>query len=194
MQVEDAIRLRRSVKPEHMSPEPLDPQLLERCFESANWAPSHGLTEPWRFIIFQGPARLALGEAILSTMQTDGQPLGHDDPRREKIMKKLRTAPACVAIVCAPSDKANIVEHEEIASVAMAVQNLTLAARALGVASFWSSGSKAFHPNVARFLGLEGRERCLGFLYLGRPATDFPEGRRGAVGPKLRWVNSVDGP
>ena len=188
MDVEEAIRLRRSVKPEKMRTDPIPDALLESLLEAANWAPSHGLTEPWRFIVFRGAARDRLGEAILSAMVPPGEPApGPDDPRHAKIMTKVRTAPVCLAIVCAPSSSANIFEHEEIASVAMAVQNLQLLARSHGLGTFWSSGKKAFDPRMAAFLGLEGTERCLGFLYVGWPAQPFAEGTRGPMSRKVRY-------
>ena len=191
MDVFEAIRLRRSVKPEHMKPDPVDRETLDRLFEAANWAPSHGLTEPWRFIVFQGEARQDLAEALCRTMADDGQDtLPADDPRRAKISKKTQTAPVIAAIVCAPSTKANIVEMEEVESTAMAVQNLHLAARAVGLAGFWSSGKKAFHSKMADFLGLEPPARCLGFFYIGYPAGPWPTSERRPVKDKIIWKES----
>ncbi|MEL7369412.1 MAG: nitroreductase [Myxococcota bacterium] len=188
MDVFDAIRQRRSIKPEFMKPDPIDRELLEKLFDAANWAPSHGLTEPWRFIVFEGEGRRALAEALCQTMVDEGQDtLPLDDPRRQKITRKTETAPVIAAIVCAPSPKPNIVEFEEIESTAMAVQNLHLAARAAGLAGFWSSGKKAFHPRMASFLGLEAPSRCLGFFYLGYPAVEWPQGRRGPAADKVTW-------
>ena len=57
MDLFDAIRLRRSIKPEKMKPDPVPRALLDRMLEAANWAPSHGLTEPWRFVVHTGDAR-----------------------------------------------------------------------------------------------------------------------------------------
>ena len=185
----DAIRLRRSIKPEHMKPDAVDREILDRLFDAANWAPSHGLTEPWRFIVFQGDARKDLAEAMCRTMVEDGQDtLPDDDPRRAKIQRKLETAPVVAVIVCAPSTKANIVELEEIEATAMAVQNLHLAARAEGLAGFWSSGKKAFHPAMAAFLGLEPPARCLGFFFIGYPAQEWPNGQRRPVRDKITWI------
>ncbi len=192
MDVFDAIRLRRSIKPEHMKPDPVDRDTLDRLFEAANWAPSHGLTEPWRFVVFQGTARRDLAEAICRTMADDGQDtLPPDDPRREKITRKTDTAPVVAAIVCAASTNPKIFEIEEVEATAMAVQNLHLAARALGLAGFWSSGKKAFHPRMAEFLGLEPPARCLGFFYIGYPAVPWPEGARGPYQDKIIWKESA---
>lgn len=188
MQVLDAIRLRRSMKPECMKPDPVDPSLVRQLLEAANWAPSHGLTEPWRFTIFTGEARRQLGESILRAMVAiSGTASGPDDPRWEKIRTKVDTAPVVMAIVCAVSRSEKIIEHEEIASTAMAVQNMHLAARALGLAAFWSSGKKAFHEEVASFLELQEHERCLGFFYVGWPATPWPKGERGPIEHKVRY-------
>ncbi len=171
-----------------MKPDPIDRETLERLFEAANWAPSHGLTEPWRFIVFQGNAKKQLAEAICSTMADEGQDtLPGDDPRRAKIALKTDTAPVVVAIVCQPSTKPNIVEMEEIESTAMAVQNLHLACRALDLAGFWSSGKKAFHPKMASFLELEAPARCLGFFYIGYPANEWPIGQRRPYQEKVIW-------
>ncbi|MFT5411314.1 MAG: nitroreductase, partial [Verrucomicrobiales bacterium] len=55
------IRSRRTWKPENMNPQREVPQaLLDTLFENANWAPTHGLTEPWRFKIYRGAAREGL--------------------------------------------------------------------------------------------------------------------------------------
>ncbi|NJK89093.1 MAG: nitroreductase [Myxococcales bacterium] len=186
MDIFDAVRLRRSVKPEDMDVRAIPREVLDRLFEAANWAPSHGLTEPWRFIVHEGESRLALGRAMLSAMAR-GVPIPEDDPRHVKLMTKVKTAPVVVAIVCEPSQASNVYEHEEIASTAMAVQNLHLCARALGLAAFWSSGEKTFGPEFAAFLSLRPPKRCLGVLFVGYPAGPWPESRRGAVADKIVW-------
>ncbi len=188
MDVFDAIRLRRSVKPERLKPDPVDRALIDKILEAANWAPSHGQTEPWRFTVFTGAGRTALLEAIMKGLSGPSQDtLPADDPRRHKLQRKLGTAPVAISIVCAPSDNPKILEHEELCSTAMAVQNMHLAAQALGLAGFWSSGSKAFTPEVASLLGIEAPARCLGFFFVGWPAEAWPEGCRGPWQDKVTW-------
>lgn len=188
MNVLDAIRLRRSIKPERMKPDPVDPDLIDQLLEAANWAPSHGHTEPWRFIVFTGGARRELGNAILRAMGAiSGTPVGDSDPRRNKMHAKVDTAPVILAIVCSVSPSENVFEHEEIASTAMAVQNMHLVARAEGLAAFWSSGKKAFHPETATFLELKDNERCLGFFYVGWPAVPWPHSERRPVTDKVQY-------
>ncbi|MEM1023292.1 MAG: nitroreductase [Myxococcota bacterium] len=184
----EAIRSRRSVKPEHMRSDPVPDPVIQELLEAANWAPSHGHTEPWRFVGFRGETRAALVDAMCEAKLPPGQPAWSAvDPRRERIRRKVMTAPLCLAIVCAVSTLPKIQEHEELASTAMAVQNLHLAARARGLGGFWSSGKKAAAPSMARFLKLAPNERCLGFFYLGYPAVEWPTSLRGPVGEKVRW-------
>jgi nitroreductase len=171
-----------------MKPDPVSHEVLESLFESANWSPSHGRTEPWRFIVFSGDARKQLLEAVASTMVPDTETtLAADDPRREKLAKNFLTPPICIAIVCNATDNPKIIPHEDIISVGIAVQNMMLSARALGIATYWTSGEKAFHPRMAKFLGLEAPARCLGFLYVGHPAVAWPEGERRPAGDKISW-------
>ncbi len=188
MDVFDAIRLRRSIKPEQLKPDPIPRALIEKILEAANWAPSHKLTEPWRFTVFTGKGRLQLVEAILRGLAEGEQAtLPLNDPRRLKLSDKFTNAPVSIAIICAPSDKANVLEHEELCSTAMAVQNMHLAAQSMGLAGFWSSGKKSFTPEVAQELGVQAPARCLGFFFVGWPAVPWPEGRRGPWQDKVTW-------
>jgi nitroreductase len=188
MDVYDAIKSRRSLKPEQLLPDPIDRALLDKLFDAANWAPSHGLTEPWRFIVFTGDAKTALAKAVVTTMKKPGEaPLAAEDPIAASTIAKMTRPPVVVAIVCASSTNPKIVEHEEICSTAMAVQNLHLLARSMGLGGYWSSGNKAFDPRMAEFLGITAPSRCLGFFYLGWPAVPWPEGARRSIAEKVTW-------
>src|SRR6266542_2668834 len=65
----DALQLlktRRSIKPiELASPGPTAAE-IETLLTVASRVPDHGKLVPWRFIIFEGEARLAAGEAIVA--------------------------------------------------------------------------------------------------------------------------------
>ncbi|MCC7382592.1 MAG: nitroreductase [Deltaproteobacteria bacterium] len=188
MDVFEAITRRRTIKPEHLSPAPLERGWIERVLEAANWAPSHGHTEPWRFIVFEGAAREALAGAVLDTMVGDGDPpITETDPRRTSLYAKMLRAPVIIAIICAPSAGPKIVEQEEIIATGIAVQNLHLAAVSLGLAGSWTSGKKCTHPKMARFLDIAPPAQCLGFFYLGWPAQAAPEGARRPIAEKVSW-------
>jgi nitroreductase len=184
----ETIEKRRSIKPLDMKPDPVEPEIIRRLLEAANWAPSHRHTEPWRFIVFHEAARKRLADAVIATLdlaeQNDAQA---PNPKIQSTYDKMLQAPVIIAIICHVSPLPKVVLHEEIASTAMAVQNMHLAARALGLGAFWTSGAKAFHTQMATFLELKPNEQCLGFLYVGWPAINWPVGRRGDVKEKVKW-------
>ena len=48
------VRQRRSVFPKDYTGEKVDDSIILQLLENANWAPTHKLTEPWRFKVFCG--------------------------------------------------------------------------------------------------------------------------------------------
>ncbi len=68
--------------------------------------------------------------------------------------------------------------HRMLEAAAAAVQNLLVAAHALGFASKWASGRPAASAGVRRGLGLAENERILGILYLGSERVPQPPGER----------------
>lgn len=181
------IQNRRSLPPQRMKPDPIDDAILDSLFEAANWAPTHKLTEPWRFRVFAeaGRDRLAhaLGESYRATI---GERF--DARKFTKTVTRPVNVPVVMAIIMAPGIKANLPEFEEILAVGCAMQNFHLAAHAMGIGCFWSTPKYLDHPPLREFLGLENRERCLGFYYLGYPADTWPVSKRRPVTDKIQWV------
>ena len=60
----DVLKDRRSINLRDLLPDPIALTCLAQMLEAANWAPSHGHTEPWRFTVFTGEARHKLGEVF----------------------------------------------------------------------------------------------------------------------------------
>src|SRR5436305_3293278 len=50
------IRTRRSVKPGLMNGRKIEDPIIQQLLELSDWAPTHGYTEPWRFIVYSGTA------------------------------------------------------------------------------------------------------------------------------------------
>lgn len=184
------IRRRRTIKPQDMDERTVEPRLLAAILENGNWAPTHGLTEPWRFFVFTGEGRERLAEFCQSLYRR----LTPDEAFREEKFAKLRSqtlkAPAVVAIGMRRQPGGKIPEIEEVEAVACAVQNMHLTASALGMAAFWSTPPIVYADEMRLWLGLpDPGDKCLGFLYLGWPKSeDWPEGRRGPVQEKVVHV------
>src|SRR4030081_3052425 len=60
------LRTRRSVKPVALAGPGLTAAEVETLLTIASRVPDHGKLVPWRFIVFDGEARLAAGEAIVA--------------------------------------------------------------------------------------------------------------------------------
>lgn len=183
------IRRRRSIKPEAMSEEPVETWILGNILENANWAPTHGLTEPWRFKVYEGVARERLA-GLLEQVYRDTTP--EDQFRQDKcdgLRDKVLRAPVVLVIWMKRQESEKIPEVEEIAAVACAVQNIHLTASAAGLAGYWSTPALVYTDAMRRALGLGEKDRCLGLFYLGWPrdTASWPAGRRQPIQQKLEW-------
>lgn len=184
------IRRRRTIKPRDFSDKPVENVHLAALLENANWAPTHGMTEPWRFSVFTGEGRQRLADFLQSLYRK----ITPEDSFRQDKFDKLATqplqAPVVIAVAMKRQDAEAIPEVEEIEAVACAVQNMHLTASALGLGAFWSSPPLCYTDGMREWLGLEDpRDKCLGLFYLGWPKSEeWPEGKRRNVSEKITWV------
>lgn len=185
------IRGRRSIKPADMDAGREVPrELLMTLLENASWAPTHGLTEPWRFHLFCGEARRALGENLQRIYREITPASEFRDDKYEKLVRNPLLAPVVIAACMERRGGQKIPEIEEIAAVCCAVQNLALSATAAGLASYWSSPPAIYSRAFTDWLGMGAEDRCLGLIYLGWPRAGAapPKSSRTAIGDKLRFV------
>ena len=189
--VDQWIRSRRTWRPEDMDPGREVPQaLLDAMFENANWAPTHGLTEPWRFRLYRGAARAGLASG-LQQLYADHTPPGEFRPdKHAKLGSTPLLAPVIIVICMHRQPGGKIPEIEEVAAVACAVQNMHLTARAAGLGAFWSSPPVLDTPLAKSFFGLREADRCLGLFYVGwlKRGERWPTSVRGAISEKVEWV------
>ncbi len=76
-----------------------------------------------------------------------------------------------------------------------AVQNLIVAAHALGWGTMWKTGAPAYDARVKRALGLDAADAIIGFLYLGTPVGEVMAGSRPAPESFLvEWRGPVEEP
>ncbi len=161
MEVEDAIRARRTIKV--YDGEPVAEATVRALLELAVTAPNHHDTEPWRFVVL-GPETIDRLAAAL------------DDPK----LRRSRTAVVVAQQVAADRG----VAEEDYAACACAIQNMMLAARGRGLASFWRTPRSLDAPEAHAMLGLGDGSRVVGIVHLGRPRDPFPTApcERSAVG------------
>lgn len=187
MEVKDAIRSRRSIgKVSQTMPEP---QLIEKVLEAARWAPNHHMTQPWKFFVLTGAARIRLGKVLREIKEegwTEDERQANAESLEREERKPLR-APVVIAVAVTPSDDPKVEEIEEICAVAAGVQNGLLTAHALGLGAIWRTGKPTYHPRMKEFFQLGERQTLLGFLYIGYPSILPKERPRAPMEEKVEW-------
>lgn len=149
-------------------------ELLVEILEDANWAPTHGLTQPWRFHVFVGDSRIRLADALQSVYDETTPQVEVRPEKRAKLRDGVLQAPVCVAISALTESGGKISRMDEICATACAVQNLLLSAHQRGVGSYWSTPQVACSGEFAKWLGLDSRHTPMGLVYLGYPRDGAP--------------------
>ncbi len=174
MDIFELIQQRRTVSPNQYSKQPITEEELRKILESANWAPNHKNTEPWRFKVMQGESRLKLANYLVEkNAELNDKPSSF---KNKKISSKFENSHTVIAICIQKSPKGMPPEWEEISAVAMAVQNMWLACTALEIGAYWSSPSLINH--LDEFFNFNEGESCLGFFYMGKLDGELPKGKR----------------
>lgn len=141
------IRERRDVRTGYL-PKPLDDAALARLLDAAHHAPSVGFMQPWRFIVVRDAGlRTAVHECFLRA--NDEAAAIYSGDRRavygQLRLEGLLAAPQHLCVVCDAASKRghrlgrNSMPETAAYSVACAIQNLWLAARAEGIGVGWVS-------------------------------------------------------
>ncbi|CAK14257.1 putative nitroreductase; putative cobalamine biosynthesis protein [Pseudomonas entomophila L48] len=153
------------------------PELLGRLLAAAHQAPSVGLMQPWRFIrISQRDLRTRIQALVEEERVRTAEALGE---RADEFMKlKVEGISDCAEVlVAALMDNREphifgrrTLPEMDLASLACAIQNLWLAARAEGLGMGWVS---LFDPQaLAELLGMPAGAKPVAVLCLG-PVSEF---------------------
>lgn len=187
---EELIARRRSIFPDQYDATKKVPRdVLEKMLESANWAPTHARTEPWRFVVFETEdARRRLGEFEAGLYKKFVPADKFIQNKYEKKIKSKLQSSYVIAICMKRQDSEKLPEIEEVCAVACAVQNMHLLATAHGVGAYWSSGPPIFSNEMKEFLGLRPQDKCLGLFYVGMPKGEHPKGARKPIVDKVKWL------
>ncbi|MCC7361110.1 MAG: nitroreductase family protein [Anaerolineales bacterium] len=181
----DALRLiqsRRSIR--RYTPAPLPADALERLLTAASWAPSAHNRQPWRFVVLTAlAAKARLAEAMAARLRADrladGDPPEAVEADAAKSYARVAQAPAVIvaALTLADMDRypdprrAQAEYLMAVQSVAMAVQNLLLAAHADGLGACWMCAPLFCPDAVAQALDLPPEWQAQALVTLGYPAS-----------------------
>ena len=179
------IRNRRSIFPPSYIEKDIPKEIIDTILENANYAPTHKLTEPWRFIVFKGKSLNKLAGFFSERYRQVTAPESFSQARYDAASEKVLKSNCVIAInMELHSDK--IPEWEETAAVACAVQNMWLTATAYGIGSYWSS--PGILKELGQFLNLEENQKCLGLFFMGYHDAPEAPARRTPFENKVTWA------
>jgi nitroreductase len=170
----ELLRTRRSLKPVELSAPGPSASEVDTLLTVASRVPDHGKLVPWRFIVFEGDARLQAGEAIAAAFRIKYPESKPEHVESER--KRLARAPLVIAVVSRAGPHVKIPEWEQVLSAGAAAMSLVLAAHALGYGANWITEWYAYDRRVLDALGLGTNEKIAGFVHIGTPANK-PEDR-----------------
>jgi len=184
--INEAIRTRRSVYPPQFINKTIPKEIINALLTNANHAPTHRLTEPWRFKIFLDQGKKALGSFLAEKFKQTAT--AFSEIKYQKIQQNCEGSGAIVAIIMHRDEEERVPEWEEIASLSMAVQNIWIALDQYELGGYWSS------PPLKDYLGehvsLKPNESCYGFFYIGYCEPLDRIIKKGAIEDKIEWIES----
>ena len=185
--IDQVIRNRRSIFPNTYIDREISVKTIKEILDCAIYAPTHRLTQPWRFKVMRGNALQRLSD-YLGKYYEEHTPADNFSPMKLEKTRKKPLQSSCVIAICMQRDpKESVPEWEEIASVAMAVQNMWLAASAREIGAYWSSPIAALKAD--EFLALGTGEKCLGLFYMGYHHPMELQANRSPISEKVEWMD-----
>mmetsp|Transcript_20576 Transcript_20576/g.55455 ORF Transcript_20576/g.55455 Transcript_20576/m.55455 type:complete len:292 (-) Transcript_20576:364-1239(-) len=209
--VQELIEARRSIFPKDYTGALVDDSAVRKLLDAARWAPTHGKTEPWRFVCFAPSARQHLLDATLAHYSRKDPSFwtsawGGEFPTFANFEDYFRKQSKAKWMMCShliavgmrrqrPGEgKKTYPEHEELASVACAVQNMHILATSMRLGAYWSSWFDHFVESSegVRFLGLDpsAGDRWIGVFVIGSAEAhkiDSYRATRKAVTETSEW-------
>ena len=186
MDVFEAVRSRRSIK--RFTERGVSRDDIQRMLDAAVLAPNHKLTEPWEFVVLGPAARRAFGGVLGGRKARKIEDAEAGAAVREKVAREHESLPAMIAVVVDVSDDAERRE-EDYAAAWMAIENLCLAAVALGFGTHIKTGAVMEDPAARDVVGVGPGKRIIATVNVGEPA-ELPSGKqRTPAAEKTRWLD-----
>jgi F420 biosynthesis protein FbiB-like protein len=176
------IRSRRSIR--RYQPVSISPGVMRRILEAGTWAPSAHNRQPWRFVVLtetgerEALAR-AMGELLRNARLADGDDVADIEGDVARSYARIASSAAAVAAFLTMEDmdsypdpaRSRAEELMAVQGVAMAVQNILLAAHAEGIGACWMCAPLFCQEEVGRALGVPERWKAQALITLGLPAS-----------------------
>jgi nitroreductase len=160
------LRRRRSLPPQGMTGPGPNPQEIETMLTIASRVPDHGKLAPWRFLVFEGPARDRAGAIAAKILEADDPSV--TEARRQVELTRFSRAPLVIGVISRARPHVKIPEWEQVLSAGAACLNLEIAANAMGYVTAWLTEWCAYDRRFCEAIGVEAGEKIAGFVHIGR--------------------------
>ena len=183
------VQNRRSVYPNQFQKDKQIPdEIIHEILENANRAPTHKLTQPWRFTVFAGD-----GRERFANLQTEIYTKYAGENFKEKKLKNLREYPLLsshvIVVGMKRADSVNIPEIEETIATACAIENIFLSLTAYGLGGYLSTGGITYMDEAKSYFDLGPEDKLIGTFFIGYPEdTSNPLTKRDPIDEKVKWV------
>ncbi len=183
------IQDRRSIFPNSFTGELVPREMIDQMLESANWAPTHRFTEPWRFIVFEGKGLKTFADFQAMRYKSRTPTEQFNNNKFEKLKNKPLLCSHLIAVCMKRDENNSVPELEEIVAVSCAIQNMLLTAASLGIGCYLSTGGVTYDEEAKEFFELGREDKIIGFLYIGSANRVLGKGRREGLDKKVRWIS-----
>lgn len=180
------IKERKTTYAFDFSEQKISKETIEAIVSNALWAPTHKLTQPWRFVVLEGKHHEDLGVFMADYYRKLYTEEEFSNERYEETKTYAKNA-TLLAIIFQPSKRAQLPEWEEIAAISCGVQNMWLSCTALGLGAYWDTASATME--YGKRIPLEEGEKFLGIFFMGYIKENATIGnrKRKPLTKKLSW-------
>ena len=185
MEVFEAIHRRRAVR--QFNPAPVKKEDLHAVLDAANWAPSGMNRQPWEFVVVTKGKIREMGKSYHSTLAEylknwESSPM-RDTLTKEAFIRFAETYGGAPEVIV-------VLVQADLERASATMENLLLAATALGLGTCWMTGPLRDEKTLRPILAIPSDKEIVAITPLG-----YPEGTPGdqprldpALERKVRWV------
>ena len=153
---------------------PVPSELVREAIEVATWAPNHHVTEPWHFYRLGPEAINYCLDLVRDIVSTKKSPAAGEFKAQSWWQK-----PGWLVVTCKSSDD-ELLQREDYAACAVAVQNFMLYLRKAGIGSKWTTGDITRDERFAKIVGFApDKEFVVGLVWFGYAKVTPSQSRTG---------------
>src|SRR5690625_4608021 len=155
--LETIIRERRAIKEGFYNDKLVEEETVKKLLDSAIWAPTHGMRQPWRFIFVGADQKATFAKKVSMTYPE------HMQANREGYLNK----PNAILVVIMEEPEAQKQWDENFGATAAMIQDFWLLDWEQQLGDVWNTNPHIYDRKVKDILNVGDNEKNVGFVHLG---------------------------